>query len=106
MFFDQTTLRLFPPLRQAWGWRGQQIEVRITGGNARRVLFGAINVRTGHRVLLRRATMRQGDFQAFLRDLRRRYRGRPVWLLLDSAGCQTAAASVALAAEPGVRLIG
>ena len=43
LFIDATILRLFPPLRCAWAFRGQQAEVRITGRNAKRVLFGAIN---------------------------------------------------------------
>jgi hypothetical protein len=75
LFEDETTLRWFPPLRGMWAPRGEQAEVRITGQNAKRVLFGTINLRTGHRVILRRPQMRQADFQEFLRLLRRRYGG-------------------------------
>jgi hypothetical protein len=96
---DWTILRMYPPLRHAWSWRGQQKLVRITGENARRVLFGAINLRTGHRVLLRRKRATQADFQAFLRELHRRYPGRVLWLLLDRAGCQTAPNSQRLAEQ-------
>lgn len=85
LFEDWTILRMFPPLRHCWAWRGRQAVVRITGQNARRVLFGILNVRTGHRVVLRRRWSWQGDFQALLHELRRRYRHRPVWLLLDRA---------------------
>ena len=85
LFSDATILRWFPPLRYAWGFRGEQTQVKITGQNAKRVLFGTINPRTGHRVVLRRPRQRQEDFQAFLRELRRRYPGRPIWLLLDKA---------------------
>src|SRR5215831_1492987 len=70
---DETLLRLFPPLRACWAWRGQQAVVPITGRNAKRVLFGTINPRTGHRVMLRRRRMRQEDFQAFLQLLGARY---------------------------------
>ena len=98
-------LRMFPPLRYVWAWRGQQAEVPITGENAKRVLFGSINLRTGHRILLRRKRARQEDFQAFLRELRRRYRNRPIWLLLDQAGCHLAAKSQALAAELNIELV-
>lgn len=94
---DWTILRMYPPLRHAWGWRGEQKQVRSTGENARRVLFGSINLRTGHRVLLRRKRATQADFQAFLRELHRRYPGRALWLLLDRAGCQTAPNSQRLA---------
>ena len=85
LFEDETTLRWFPPLRGMWARRGEQAEVPITGQNAKRVLFGAINFRTGHRVVLRRSQVRQADFQEFLRLLRRRYGGRPLYLLLDKA---------------------
>lgn len=97
LILDETILRLFPPLRAAWAFEGEPAEVRITGRNAKRVLFGAINPRTGHRSVLRRPTMRQEDFQAFLWHLRRHYPGRPLWLLLDRAGCHDAFKSQVLA---------
>ncbi|HXG64845.1 MAG TPA: IS630 family transposase [Blastocatellia bacterium] len=105
LFVDATILRLFPPLRACWARRGQQAVVRISGQNARRVLFGALNPRTGHRVVLKRPRMRQEDFQAFLRLLRKRYRGRRIWLLLDKARCHEAASSQRLAANLKMELV-
>lgn len=105
LFLDATILRLFPPLRAAWAMRGEQAVVRITGRNAKRVLFGVINPRTGHRIVLRRPTMRQADFQAFLRRLRQPYPGRPIWLLLDRAPCHEAIRSQVLAAGLNIELI-
>lgn len=105
LFSDATILRWFPPLRYAWALRGEQALVKITGQNAKRVLFGTINPRTGHRVVLRRPRQRQEDFQAFLRELRRRYPGRPIWLLLDKASCHSAVRSRQLAARLGVTLL-
>ena len=104
---DETTLRLLPPLRAAWAPRGQQAAVSISGENAQRVLFGALNIATGHRVLLRRPRPCAADFQAFLRCLREEhYRaGQPIWLLLDKATCHTAAASLALAARLNITLL-
>lgn len=102
---DETTLRLFPPLRAAWGWAGEQAEVGISGANARVVLYGAINVRTGHRVLMRGPTTAQGYFQAFLRRLRRAYPGRAVWLVLDRGRSHTTARTLALAAELGIHFL-
>jgi len=102
---DETILRLFPVLRRAWSMRGEQAKVYITGRNAKRVLFATINLCTGHRVAMRRAKMRQGDFQEFLRLVRRRYGKRPVWMLLDEAPCHTARHSLALAAQLGIRFI-
>ncbi len=105
LFEDETILRLFPVLRRAWSLRGEQAVVAITGRNDKRVLFGTINLRTGHRILLRRRNMRQESFQDFLRLLRRSYPGRQVWLLLDEASCHTAPRSEALAEALGIVMI-
>jgi hypothetical protein len=102
---DETILRLFPVLRRAWSLRGFQARVPITGRNAKRVLFGTINIRTGHRIVHRYLNMRQESFQDFLRQLRRRYKRRPIWMLLDDAPCHTAPKSKALAVKLGIVLI-
>jgi hypothetical protein len=94
---DETILRLFPVLRRAWSLRGEQARVPITGQNAKRVLFAAINLRTGHRIVVRGRDMRQANFQTLLREARRRYPARPVWMLLDEAKCHIAAKSRGLA---------
>jgi transposase len=72
-----------------------------------RTLFGALNVRNGRRVLLRRAHACAADFQAFLRHLRHDHNrsGQPIWLLLDLAPCHVAAGSLALAAELNITLL-
>jgi transposase len=85
--------------------RGQPAEVPLSGRNARRVVFGALNLRTGYRLLLDREHQRAGDFQAFLRLVRSHYRGWHVVLLLDEDPSHTAKGSVRLAAELGVRLV-
>ena len=41
-----------PPLYAAYGYRGEQVEVPITGNRAKRVLHGAINVSSGDVALL------------------------------------------------------
>jgi len=102
---DETILRLFPVLRRAWSLRGQQAVVPITGRNAKRVLFATINLRTGHRICLRRANMRQENFHALLREVRRRYKQRSVWMLLDEAPCHIAAQSQRLAAVLDIHLV-
>jgi transposase len=102
---DETVLRLFPVLRRAWALQGEQAHVAITGCNAKRVLFGAINLRTGHRIILRRPNMEQVHFQAFLRLLREAYLGRRIALLLDEAPSHRAAKSQSLAADLDIELI-
>src|SRR5205807_10222601 len=51
---DETDLRLFPPLRAGWARRGEEAPVPISGGNAKRVLFGALNIEAGGRLFLAR----------------------------------------------------
>jgi hypothetical protein len=94
---DETDLLLFPPLRAGWAKRGAPAEVRISGRNARRVIFGAMNLRTGTRLFVPRLKGRSEDFRAFLAEARSRYRGWHVALLLDEDSSHTAKASVAAA---------
>ena len=103
---DWTLLRLFPPLRAVWAVKGTQATVPITGANAKRVLFGAINLRTAHRVVLIRPRAGAADAQAFLRELRRRYRtAGTIWLLADRASAHTAVRTQMLAAALGIRFL-
>ena len=105
LFEDETILRLFPVLRRGWSLRGEQAIVPITGRNDKRVIFGTINPRTGHRIVLRRPNMRQENFQDFLRLLRQSYPGREVWLLLDKAPCHITPKSLALAVALNIEMI-
>jgi len=94
---DETDLLLFPPLRGAWSPRGQAKQVVLSGRNARRTVFGAMNLRTGRRLFLPREHQRAADFQAFLRLIHYYYRGWHVALLLDEDPSHTAKGSVQLA---------
>ena len=102
---DETDLLLFPPLRAAWFPRGQPLRVVLCGRNARRVVFGAMNLRTGHRLFLPRERQRAADFQAFLREVHYYYRGWHVALLLDEDPCHTAKGSVQLAGRFDIDLL-
>lgn len=105
LFEDETVLRLLPLLRRAWGLRGEPLCIGITGRNAKRVLFGALNPRTGHRLLQQAPNMKQLHFQSFLHRLRRAYREHPIWLLLDEAPCHIAPRSQALARQLNIELL-
>jgi transposase len=98
-------LLLFPPLRACWAKRGQQATVALTGTNARRVVFGPLNVRPGHRLFMVRSRQRGEDFRSFLHTIGRHYRGWQVVLLLDSNSAHTAGASQRLAAQLGMELL-
>ena len=100
---DETDLLLFPPLRAGWSKRGEPARVWLSGRNARRVIFGAMNLRTGTRLLVPRPKGRSADFQALLEEVRWHYRGWHVALLLDEDPCHTAGAS--LDAAEGMTLL-
>jgi transposase len=102
---DETLWRLFPPLRYAWAPLGQVAVVPITGRNAKRSLFGAIELKSAQRLLLPRLTQRQDAFQDFLRHLRDTYAGVPIYLLLDENPSHTAGRSLILADQLGIELL-
>jgi hypothetical protein len=102
---DETDLLLFPPLRATWSPRGLPKEVLLCGRNGRRVVFRAMNLRTGHRLLLRREHQRATDFRAFLRVVRSSYRGWHLAMVLDEDPSHTAKGSVRLADEFGIELL-
>jgi hypothetical protein len=104
LFEDETDLLLFPPLRACWAKRGHDAQVLLSGGNARRVVFGTLNPHTGHRLFVARTRQRAEDFCLLLRELHAHYRGWHVVLLLDEDSSHTAGASQQLAAELGIEL--
>lgn len=101
---DETDVLLFPPLRANWSRRGEPARVLISGRNARRVVFGAMNLRTGQRLFLARQHQRQHDFQTFLELIHSHYRGWHVALLLDENPSHTAVKSQRLAEELNIEL--
>jgi transposase len=82
---DETGLREFPPLRAAWSRRGEQVGVAISGRNARRTLFGALNAATGEMVRLVRPRGRTDDAVAFVEALGAGRPGVPKPLVWDNA---------------------
>jgi transposase len=94
------------PCGPPWARVGQQARVLVSGRNAQRSLYCAVNLRSGRRITLGRVRQRQGDFQAFLRRLRHgRGAHGPLYLVLDHHSSHTAAASLRLAQELGIELV-
>lgn len=102
---DETDLRLFPPLRAGWARRGEEAPVPISGSNAKRVLFGALNLATGRRLFLVRRRQRGLDFEDFLEAVRWSYRGWHVALLLDEDSSHTAGDSQDIADTLEIELV-
>jgi transposase len=105
LFEDETDIMLFPPLRAGWFLRGKAAEVPISGQNAKRTVFGTIDVETGHRILLARGGTCAVDFQALLGLIRKGYGDRKLAVLLDQASRHTAHASEGAAADLDVEMI-
>lgn len=105
LFEDESIIRLFPVLRKAWSLSGEPTQVGITGRNDKRVLFGVINMRSGHRILKQYRNMKQESFQDFIRVVHRCYRGKEVWMLLDNSSAHTALKSLQLAEDLHIKLI-
>lgn len=66
---DETALREFPPVRASWSRRGAPAIVLISGKNARRTIFGALNVRSGELVRTVREQARTDDVLAAVEAL-------------------------------------
>jgi transposase len=94
---DETLIRLFPPLRKSWARRGQQAAVWLSGRNARRVIFGGLELHTGRRLFLVRARQQSSDFAQWLLLLRHLHGRSPLAVLLDENSSHTATANQALA---------
>lgn len=104
LFMDETDLLFFPPLRAAWAFRGIAARVPISGWNEKRVIFGALNIQSGHRLFQARDHQRESDFKLFLHLIRSSYRGWHIVLILDQHPSHKAKGSKLLAKELGIKL--
>jgi len=82
---DETALREFPPLRAGWSQVGHPALVTISGRNARRTLFGALNVATGELVCLPLLRCRTDDIVGVITALGQVRPGVPKLLIWDNA---------------------
>jgi transposase len=102
---DETDLLLFPPLRAGWGRKGEPFNVPISGKNARRVIFGAMNLRDGSLYLLAQHRQRAEDFQEFLEYLRGYHGRRHMALLLDEDSSHTDEETQDMAEDLSIKFI-
>jgi transposase len=101
---DETSVTETPPLYARYGPVGGPAEVLISGNRSKRILHGALNIRTGEAVLLGTADWEADTHQAFLRQIRAHWRGWRIVLFEDRGPAHTAAESQALARKLGIEL--
>ena len=104
LMLDQTIITETPPLYSAYGHVGEQVRVPITGHRAKRILHGAINVRSGAVALLITREWINETHQAFLQMIRSRWRGWNPVLFEDRATQHKSPGSLALAEELGIEV--
>ncbi len=104
VFTDATIITETPPLRARWALKGREAAVPIMGNRNKRVLYGALNIKTGAICLDQAKQWNQDSFQEHLRHLRAQWRGWHIVLFLDWGSPHTAKMSRKLAQELGIEL--
>lgn len=104
LMLDETIITETPPLSSCYGPKGQQVRVPITGNRAKRVVHGALNIRTGALLLLITDVWDQATHQYFLTMIRTHWRGWHIVLFEDRGSPHTAEESAALATQLHIEL--
>jgi transposase len=104
LMLDETIITETPPLYSCYARIGEQKCIPISGGHARRVIHGAINIGTGDMTLLITKVWDQNTHQGFLQMIRSHWRGWQIILFEDRGSPHTAQASRVLAAVLNVQL--
>ena len=85
LMLDETIITETPPLYCCYGPIGEQVRVPITGNRAKRILHGAINVRSGDVSLLITEEWVNETHQTFLAMIWAHWRGWNIVLFEDRA---------------------
>lgn len=95
---DETIICETPPLYSCYGRMGQQVRVPISGNRSKRILHGALNIKSGEVLLLITNEWVQETHQHFLAMIRAHWRGWQIVLFEDRGSPHTAEDSVEVAA--------
>jgi hypothetical protein len=85
LMLDETILTGTPPLYCGYGHIGEQVRVPITGNRSKRILHGAIDVRSGDVALLITEEWTKETHQTSLAMIRSQWRGWNIVLFEDRA---------------------
>jgi len=89
---DECDMHLLPVLRAMWQRVGQQLHILTPGQNAKRAVFGALNLRTGEWFYHLTCHKRGIEFIAFLSTLLAAYPLGPIYVIVDNASIHTSRA--------------
>lgn len=101
---DEVIICETPPLYSCYCRIGEQARVPITGNRQKRILHGAINIKTGEVLLLITDVWDEVTHQYFLEMIRRHWRGWNVVLFEDRGSPHTAEESRELAKELNIEI--
>jgi hypothetical protein len=104
LMLDETIITETPPLYSCYGHIGEQVRVPITGNRSKRILHGAINVRSGDVSLLITEEWVNETHQAFLSMIRSHWRGWNIVLFEDRASQHTSPDSRGWAEQLGIEI--
>ena len=96
LMLDETIITETPPLYSCYGHIGEQVRVPITGNRSKRILHGAINIKSGDVSLLITEEWINETHQTFLSMIRSHWRGWNIVLFEDRAS------SAHVTGEPGM----
>jgi transposase len=82
---DECDIHLLPPVRAMWQRIGQQLRLPTPGQNAKRPVFGGLDVRTGQWFYRLADHKRTADFIDFLTDILAAYPVGVIYIILDNA---------------------
>jgi len=103
---DECDVHLLPLLRAMWQRVGQQRRIPTPGQNAKRGVFGALNLRTGEWFYHLTDRKRGVEFIAFLTALLTAYPVGPIYVIVDNASIHTSRAVLKwLAAQSRLQLV-
>jgi hypothetical protein len=101
---DETIITETPPLYYRYGHTGEQVRVPITGNRSKRILHGAINVKSGDVALLITEQWVNETHQSFLAMVRSHWRGWNVVLFEDRASQHKSPESLDHAEQLGIEV--
>jgi len=101
---DEVIITETPPLYCCYGRIGQPVCVPITGSRSKRIIHGALNVKTGELLLLITEVWDEVTHQYFLEMIRRHWRGWHIILFEDRGTPHVAEESLELAKALGIQV--